>query len=471
MSRGAGEAQVHQILLDCEQLLIEVVGRLPYVLIVDDAREPFDLAARHLDAIHDVGGAVHIALQLKERRHLRLDLSLGPFRIRVLDDRQRLRERPSTGSQLDGVVSRRRENRQPAAVGGRPPTLRAHSHVGGVLGAGAQADVLASLVTQIPVDAVDTNGVGAGERPHHLPLLIEDGDGHGSRRRGRLQVVVDARAVRRVIARRDFVLADDRIVRDLPEPIGRQRREQMHRLLNHLRCELLERGQVVENPEAAPVGGDDQVVKAFLHLNAVHRRVRQIHLQRLPVLPIVERHVHRILSPEVQEAAANRIFLDAVCPAQHAVWNPVGDRLPRLAVVVRLVHIRIAIVRVVEIDREVGRRRVVMGRFDAADPAPQRERVEVLRQVRPGLPAVARHLHLTVIGARPDQAALPRRFGEKDNRFVTGAAVVAGEAARGSLSILVVQRQVGADHLPALAAVGCLVNVLAADVDLVVIER
>src|SRR6202023_1292772 len=51
------------------------------------------------------------------------------------------------------------------------------------------------------------------------------------------------------------------------------------------------------------------------------------------------------------------------------------------------------------------------------------------------------------------------------------ADVVGGQAARGLLAGLVVQGEVGADHLPGDAAVGGLVDVLAADVDPVVVMR
>src|SRR5262249_20349294 len=58
-----------------------------------------------------------------------------------------------------------------------------------------------------------------------------------------------------------------------------------------------------------------------------------------------------------------------------------------------------------------------------------------------------------------------------DDAAVLDADVVGRQAARALLPALVVQRDVGADLLPALAAVGRLMQVLAADVNLVVIVR
>ena len=93
--------------------------------------------------------------------------------------------------------------------------------------------------------------------------------------------------------------------------------------------------------------------------------------------------------------------------AQHAARNAVGDRLPRLAVIGGLVDERVAVVHLVEVDGQVGGARVVARRLDVADRAPRRQVGNVLRHVRPGLPAVARELHLAVVGAGPDQAASP----------------------------------------------------------------
>src|SRR5439155_996240 len=88
------------------------------------------------------------------------------------------------------------------------------------------------------------------------------------------------------------------------------------------------------------------------------------------------------------------------------------------------------------------------------------------------LAAVARHLHQTIVGADPDHARLLRRLGDRVNdAAVLDADVVGRQTARACLSSLVVQREVWTDFLPALAAVGRLMQVLAADVDLVVIVR
>ena len=54
------------------------------------------------------------------------------------------------------------------------------------------------------------------------------------------------------------------------------------------RRQLLERRDVVQDPESAPVGRQREVVEALLHGDPIDGSVRQTALQRLPVLSIVE---------------------------------------------------------------------------------------------------------------------------------------------------------------------------------------
>ncbi len=97
---------------------------------------------------------------------------------------------------------------------------------------------------------------------------------------------------------------------------------------------------------------------------------------------------------------------------------------------------------------------------------------QVLRDVGPGLAVVAGQLHQAVVGAGPDEAALPRRLGDAvDDAGVLDADVVRGETAGAAHPRAVVQRQVRTDDLPALPAVGRAVHVLAADVDGVAVVR
>ena len=55
---------------------------------------------------------------------------------------------------------------------------------------------------------------------------------------------------------------------------------------------------VIEDPEAAAVRGHDQII--VVNPEIAHRRVRQIQLQRLPAIAVIERYPDRILRPGEQ---------------------------------------------------------------------------------------------------------------------------------------------------------------------------
>ena len=122
-------------------------------------------------------------------------------------------------------------------------------------------------------------GVGrrAGESADHLSLRVEEL--HRDLLRRLLEVVVDRdRAIE--AAQRVLGLVEMEVARRL-EPALAQRRD------------------VVHHVEAAPVRRDHQV--ALLHRDVVHRRVRQILPQRLPLRAVVERHVDAVLGAEIQQ--------------------------------------------------------------------------------------------------------------------------------------------------------------------------
>src|SRR5262249_20225645 len=145
---------------------------------------------------------------------------------------------------------------------------------------------------------------------------------------------------------------------------------------------------------------------------------------------------------------------------------------PRRAEIGRLEDEWIAVVDLVEVDGDVRRAGIEPRRLDAADRAERRQVRDVPGDVRPGLAAVARHLHEAVVGAGPDEAGLLRRMGDGvDDVEGLHADVVRREPAGALLLALVVERQIRTDLLPALTAVGRLMDELTADVDLVVIVR
>ena len=147
---------------------------------------------------------------------------------------------------------------------------------------------------------------------------------------------------------------------------------------------------------------------------------------------------------------------------------PLVIALPGLPVVGRLVDERIAVVHLVEVHGEIGgcARRNATARCCA--PLPHGGRFgQVLRDVGPGLAAVARQLHEAVVGAGPDRAALlvgdsaiPKTTPAYSTPMLSGVS-----PPELPMPGLVVERQVRTDHLPALPAVRGAMHVLAAGID------
>src|SRR5690242_6207356 len=105
-------------------------------------------------------------------------------------------------------------------------------------------------------------------------------------------------------------------MKDLAEAICRTRRKQMNALVANRIVELLERGEIVKNPEAAPIGSDYEIFEMVLHGNPVNRCVRQIVLQRLPVVAVIKGNVERVLGARVQQTASSWILLNGIGVAE-----------------------------------------------------------------------------------------------------------------------------------------------------------
>ena len=327
------------------------------------------------------------------------------------------------------------------------------------------------------MDAVDAGRARAPQGPHHFARFAHDLDpGRAFRHRGAFrhgralaQPVVDRRAVLRVPSLGGIAVRNRRR-RDWTEAVGVAWREEVGRGGRHVAGGLLQGRQVVQNPEAASVGADHQVVEALLHHDPGHGRGGQVLLQRLPAVPRVERDVDCVLGAGVEHPGPLRVLHHDLGVAQHAGRNAVGDLVPGFAVVAGSVQVRVADVHLVAVGGDVGGRRVVAGRGDAAHGNPLGQPRHVGRHVGPGVAPVSGDMHEPVVGARPDQPRLDRRLADaEDGARVLHADVVAGQSAREAHPALVVQGQVGADHLPALPAVPRAVHVLAAHVDGVVV--
>ena len=136
------------------------------------------------------------------------------------------------------------------------------------------------------------------------------------------------------------------------------------------RRHLAQRCDVVEDPDAAAVRADHQIV--VLHHEIAHRRDREVEAQRLPVVPVVERELDPLFRRGVEHALAHRVLAHGV--DEMAVGDAVDDELPALAAVMRAVNVGLAVVEAVPINRDVSGFGIEVRGLDDADLGPRRER-------------------------------------------------------------------------------------------------
>ena len=104
--------------------------------------------------------------------------------------------------------------------------------------------------------------------------------------------------------------------------------------------ELPQRLDIVENPEGAPMRGNDQII--VVDREVVDGSLREIHLKRLPVRAVVVRNEDAGFGSRVEKSAALRVFADHVNVS--GVGNSVRQLRPLLAVAGGLVDVRSEIV-------------------------------------------------------------------------------------------------------------------------------
>ncbi len=327
----------------------------------------------------------------------------------------------------------------------------------------------------------------ARERADHAPVGVEERERHGAGRLVLEPVVHDDAAGRvrarveqllDLLARRRLHLAvrvADRAGQTIGDLAGRTalravalvrapahgapRREQMRGALHVAVGHLVQRRQVVEDPERAAVRGHHEV--GVLHDQVVDRHDRQVAAQALPRAAVVERDPHAAFGARVEQTAPVRILADRARDLSGR--DAVGDALPRPAVVVGLEQVGMRIGELVAGRRHVAGGRVVRRRLDHADQRPLGQVGR--RHPFPRPAAIAREVHEAVVGARPQHVALVRRLDEREDRAVDlGARVVARDRPAGARQPgRIVPREVGARDLPALALVHGAEHAIAGD--------
>ena len=178
--------------------------------------------------------------------------------------------------------------------------------------------------------------IGAGKFANELAARVENFKSDRSRSGAVRQIVIDDYAIGRIGAS-GFVGRKRRVgVGVALDAEGGGWSEEMSRGCAGESRHFAQRGDVIQNPERAAVRGDDEVV--VVNPEIAHGGVRQIQLQGLPVVAVVERDPDRIFRAGKQQAFAHGIFAHRVHRAE--VGQAGGDQLPGLAAVVRAVDIR-----------------------------------------------------------------------------------------------------------------------------------
>ena len=236
------------------------------------------------------------------------------------------------------------------------------------------------------------------------------------------------------------------------------------RTLRHARRDLPERCDVIHDPERPPHRRREQI--AMVHLEIGDGRRGQVLLQRLPVLPLIERHVRALERAGVQQSFLLGIFAHDVhwLIGRDAV-RAVGEQRPVLAVIVGHIEVRLEVVEVHPVHGHVRRslavRRILDGVHASAGRQPCR------RDVLPMRAAVLRHPHRAVVRTGPEHRGLePRRAHRVQRRvhFLAGH-VARDRLARRHLTFGAVRRHIRAEARPVDAAVGRLVHVLRPVID------
>ena len=183
----------------------------------------------------------------------------------------------------------------------------------------------------------------------------------------------------------------------------------------HLRCDLIERADVVQNPKRTALGRDQQIF--LLHLDIGDRHVRQIQLKRLPMRAIVERNKHAEFRSGIKQSFAVRIFAHHACgPVGRNPVLSIRQSFPTLSIIIRAIQVRLVITQKPTVHGVVSRALAMRRRLDVLDPASRRK--SLWRDVGPRFSVIARKVEGAVICARPDYALFQRGFRNRIKRAV-----------------------------------------------------
>ena len=231
--------------------------------------------------------------------------------------------------------------------------------------------------------------------------------------------------------------------------------------------ELAQRRNIVENPERAAVRGHNQIV--LVNPQIAHGGVRQVELERLPVVAVVEGDPHAGFGSGEQQTLPHGIFADGI--DRRALRQPVRDQPPGLPAVMGAVNVRTEIVDAEAADRSIGGFVIEMRSAKLRDLAPGRDLGR--RDVFPVGAAVSRNPEQAIVGARPNGGHVFERRRQRinDAANLSGAGILCRFVPQARRNRAVLAREIRADGLPGLSPVACLIQEIRRGIENMRIDR
>ena len=240
--------------------------------------------------------------------------------------------------------------------------------------------------------------------------------------------------------------------------------------------QVAQRRDVIDDPDAAAMGCQHQVVVPRLDGQVADRHRRQMAaLERGPVGSGIRGDPQPELGAEEQQLRVDGIFLDHMRIAAHALQVGGADEPgPGRPVIMGDVDIRGHVALGMPVEGRIRGARGEVAGLDPAHPGTGGEPGHMGGEVLPMGTAIAGQLQIAVIGADPDLSRGERRLADRvDRRVHFGRGIVDGDAARQFLQLLVriVGREVRGNAFPGLATVRRTKQELRADVQRLRIVR
>ncbi len=178
----------------------------------------------------------------------------------------------------------------------------------------------------------------------------------------------------------------------------------------HLGRPADQRGQIVEDPEAAAMRADDQVVVARVDHQIVVERGRQVGAEPRPVAAGVGRDEQRLLGPQKEQVRVAAVFAHDVDRALG--WQPRRQSRPAAPEVFGAEEVRREVAIAVPVEGGVGDTRARGRCFDPADVGTRPHAAHVAPHLGPRAAAVAGKLHVAVVRAHPKHVRIEGRLGD-----------------------------------------------------------